>query len=450
MDAWWEEPLRALFERRDVILAGAVQAAWTEMVGDLRALGVGDVLVVATEGRGVGPVPDVPAVVVDPPPGLSMMERLHHGLATLTDPPPEVRAALDEFDPRHDAVVVGSFLNTAPALAGRPFLAHRWPSWVALEDKVVIDAFWDRAGIRRSPSAVVPVDEAPAAAAVLDRGSGTVWAADARDGLHGGATKVRWVDSEVDRAVAELGPMCDRVRVMPFVEGIPCSIHGIVLPDGIAVLRPVEMVTLRRGRELVYAGCATFWDPPAAIRDEMRAVARRAGEQLAAEVGFRGAYTVDGVATVDGFWPTELNPRFGAGLRTITRAVGEVPVLLLNDLIVAGHGIGRSAGDLEAELVTRSDQRRGGGTWMLGLQEGLPGVEGAVAVEQGRWRWAATDESPAGHVSAGERFVRNTYVPAMVCAGPPSAPLAAAFWDFVDAELGAATGGLTAPADPFT
>ena len=25
---------------------------------------------------------------------------------------------------------------------------------------------------------------------------------------------------------------CDRVRVMPFLEGVPCSIHGIVLPEG--------------------------------------------------------------------------------------------------------------------------------------------------------------------------------------------------------------------------
>ena len=94
--------------------------------------------------------------------------------------------------------------------------------------------------------------------------------------------------------------MGDRVRVMPFLEGIATSIHGIVLPDGVVALRPVEMVTLRRGHELRYSGCATFWDPPDEIREEMRDVARRVGERLRAEVDFRGAFTVDGVATADG------------------------------------------------------------------------------------------------------------------------------------------------------
>ena len=31
---------------------------------------------------------------------------------------------------------------------------------------------------------------------------------------------------------------------MPFLDGVPCSIHGVCFPDGVAALRPVEMVTL--------------------------------------------------------------------------------------------------------------------------------------------------------------------------------------------------------------
>ena len=85
--------------------------------------------------------------------------------------------------------------------------------------------------------------------------------------------------------------MGDRVRIMPFLEGIATSIHGIVLPDGVVALRPVEMVTLRRGHELRYSGCATFWDPPDEVREEMRDVARRVGERLRTEVDFRGAFT---------------------------------------------------------------------------------------------------------------------------------------------------------------
>ena len=77
--------------------------------------------------------------------------------------------------------------------------------------------------------------------------------------------------AELRRAVtAELRTSCDRVRIMPFLEGIATSVHGIVLPDGVVALRPVELVTLRRpGHRLVYSGCATFWDPPDDVREEM-------------------------------------------------------------------------------------------------------------------------------------------------------------------------------------
>jgi hypothetical protein len=44
----------------------------------------------------------------------------------------------------------------------------------------------------------------------------------------------------------------DRVRVMPFLEGIPCSIHGIVFAEHVAALQPLEMVTLRSESESGY------------------------------------------------------------------------------------------------------------------------------------------------------------------------------------------------------
>ena len=103
-----------------------------------------------------------------------------------------------------------------------------------------------------------------------------------RAGYHGGGALTRWVTDD-DRAAdvtAELAPHCASVRIMPFLDGVATSIHGIVLPDGVAVLRPVELVTLRQGHELRYSGCATFWDPPDAVRDEMRAAARAVGAVL--------------------------------------------------------------------------------------------------------------------------------------------------------------------------
>ena len=106
---------------------------------------------------------------------------------------------------------------------------------------------------------------------------------DARDGYHGGGALTRWVtdDAEAAAVTAELRRALRPVRVMPFLDGIATSIHGIVLPDGVVALRPVELVTLRQGHELCYAGCATFWDPPRRSASEMRDAARRSASSCA-------------------------------------------------------------------------------------------------------------------------------------------------------------------------
>ncbi len=445
MDDWWIEPMRRAFEGRSVVLAGAMAASWPDYIDVLRSVGVGKLLVVATEGRGAGPQPDVPTIIVQPPDGLPEMERIHLADRTLADPTPEMIDAIERFDPHREALVVGTFLATASELAGRPFVAHRRPEWVALEDKVVVDAFWDRAGVERQPSIVVPRDEAADAARAIDRGDGTVWAADARDGFHGGAHQTYWVNDDLsrDRAERNLQMVCDTVRVMPFLEGIPCSIHGIVLPDGVAVLRPVEMVTLRRGSDFVYAGCATYWDPEPAVREQMRSIARQAGGRLRRDVDFRGAFTVDGVVTADGFWPTELNPRFGAGIMTIARGTG-LPMVLVNDLIVAGHDIGRSAVELEEDVLVHGDTLRGGGTWMGSLDHDLEMIGRPVTYsERGSWSWAQAGDPIDGRVTAGAGFVRCLYDQATTPTGPSTGARAAAFWEFIDRECSVGTGGLT-------
>ncbi len=456
-DTWWANALRSVVGGRRVILAGTVAAAWTEHLPVLHDAGAADLLVVATEGAGVGPQPAAPTVVVTPPAGLPLMERIHFANRALEEPSPEVVEAVRDFDPDGTAVVIGTFLNSASHLDGRPFLAYRRPEWVALEDKVVVDAFWDRAGVARQPSVVVPLADAAQAAPSLDRGQGTVWAADARDGFHGGAEHTHWVTDEqsASQAHAALAEHCDQVRVMPFVEGVPCSIHGMVLPDGLAVLRPVEMVVLRRVLDdgspgFFYAGCATFWDPSDDIRAQMVGVARRVGEQLRAEVDFKGTFTVDGVAAPDGFWPTELNPRFGAGINTIARAGGDVPILLINEVAGSGLPLGISAIDLERELVPVADAHRGGGTWKPGLSSPVAVDDRPAVFESGVWRWAGDDDDQAaiaGTIMAGESIVRCRYVPGPTPVGPSTGERAAAFWRFAAAEFGTPTADLS-PAGP--
>jgi hypothetical protein len=365
-EAWYDEPIRQVVGGRPVLLVGGVPQIWPATVAAVRRAGATGVLVVATEGDGVGEPPDCDVVVVPRPDGLSILERIRRGAEVQRRPPQDVIDAVDRFDPHGTALAIGTFLNEYAQFSGRPFLNHRRPTWLALEDKTVIDAVWGRCGLARAPVEVVPVGSARAAAARLDRGAGTVWAADASEGWHGGAALTRWVVDEAESGAAEreLGAHARNVRVMPFLDGIPCSVHGLVLPDGVIALRPVEMVTLRRGHELFYAGCGTYWDPPDDIRDEMRAAASAVGAHLASTVAYRGPFTVDGVATVDGFRPTELNPRAGAGLTTMSRGLRDgFPLMLLLELIGGGVELGRAARAIEEELLESADAHRSGGTW---------------------------------------------------------------------------------------
>lgn len=443
---FWTAPLAERFAGRDVILVGAVPAAWHDHVRHLTAAGVRRFLVVATEGAGVGPGPDVETVVVEPDAaaGGGMMERIRRSNALIGDPPRHVVAAADRFDPDGTAIVIGTFLAEAATFAGRPLLAHRRPEWVRLEDKTLADEIWERAGVEHQPSTVVPLSDAEHASRSLDRGHGTVWAADASEGYHGGGHLTRWVRdaATLRRAQAQLGGHCDVVRVMPFVEGTPCSIHAIVLPDGDAVFRPVEMVTLRNAAGLVYAGCATFWDPPVTIREQMRSAARRVARVLRAEADFRGTFTIDGVAAPDGFWPTELNPRFGAGINTLTRAVGDIPILLLHDLAVAGLSIGADAATLEQTVITAADARRGGGTWLVDHSTIDCGTR-PVAYDGASWRWAETDVPADGTLISGPNFARCTFDPDRTPVGPSVSGRAAAFWNFAAPHIGSDTGPLT-------
>jgi hypothetical protein len=241
-------------------------------------------------------------------------------------------------------------------LTGRP------TSWVALEDKLLADDIWDEVGCSRAPSLVTPVEVQAlrAASASLDRGDGVVWAGDARDGFNGGGEFVRWVATDEDAATATafFAPRCDRVRVMPFLEGVPCSIHGVVMPGGTAVFRPVELSILRGpGRRFVYGGLGTTWDPPPHDRAEMRELARRTGEHLRSSVGYRGAFGIDGVLTADGFRPTELNSRMSGGIAALARQVDATAFNLLQFNLLAGRDPAVEARDLEAWALPAMDAR---------------------------------------------------------------------------------------------
>ena len=403
--------LRAIYGGRRWILANDVLAGATADVEALTDLGVDDLLVVAGS-RGTGPVPEgVPARVL----GLrapTMMAAIHAFDHALESPDDETVRAVVNFDPERRARVITPMFSQVAIAADRRVWGARRASWRALEDKTIIDALWRAVGVPRATSTVVPADPGHlhAAAAALDDGAGTVWVADNRRGWHGGASGLRWVrtPSDVDAAAVAMAERADAVRVMPFLEGIPCSIHGLVMPDMTLAFRPCEMVVLRRpGRQdLLYAGMGSTWSPTRADRDAMRLYARRVGDHLRAALGYRGAFSIDGVMTAVGFRPTELNPRFSAALAMLG-ASAALPLNLLHLAVVEGVAVRWRDAELERTVVAAADRSPAARVHVL--VDRAPDQE-SVALRRGPDGWRVVEDAPqvtvhGGPASAGG-FVR--------------------------------------------
>lgn len=460
MNDYWDA-LRSVFSGRKVICVGEVSASFALTVDQLYRLGASEVLV-ASFGHGTGPQPKNATIAILPSGARpkTSMESIRAEHAALSNPSPDLLAVIDAFDDDRTAVLVSHFLNCVPTLDGRPFLSYRRPEWLALEDKSVIDEFWDRIGVRRSVSKTTRVDpyHLQVASIEMANDAGVVWSGDARDGFNGGGEYVRWLrdESDLESATKYFAPRCDLVRVMPFLEGIPCSVHGIVFDNSVAVLRPVEMVVLRRTEPhekgpLLYAGCASFYDPPDEVRAEMRELARRVGSALRAEVGFHGAFTVDGVATAAGFLPTELNPRMGAGLSVILGGLSDLPIQLLLDALVGGVALDIDPVEFEAELLEAADRDRAGGTWMSIPGVTLPDAMRPAVFSSRVWRWASDAEPADATITTGPSvlgsFVRFRFSGSRTPVGPSVGERAAAAWAFVDSEFGTGIGRLTAAPD---
>lgn len=457
----YRDQIRQHVEGRPIIMAMGVVAAMTGAVKRLAELGAGPMLCLG-HAVGTGDLPDSDLaawhlVGDDPPVGSDLNEQLRHYQRALTHPPPDIQAIIERFDPDREALVLPSFPVDFEALGDRPNDTPRKPEWIALEDKLVADPLWDALGVPRAPVAVVASRrEALAAAhAELDQGAGTVWAGDARDGFHGGAARTRWVrrPSELDAAVEFFASRADQVRVMPFLEGIPCSVHAMVLDDGIAVFRPCEMMIFRRpgSIQFQYAGASTYWDPAPADRDEMRATARRVAEGLRDRYAYRGTFTIDGIMTADGFRPTELNPRFGAAIQTMTGGLAGLPLTFLDLFLRGGFPIDAKAAELEAAVLTAADANRSGGGWTIGPGLRTETTRHSVVRDADGLRFAGDDEEPHGTITIGPapEGVFSRFIPARAHTpvGASLAPLVAEAFAFCDAHLGTQLGALECARD---
>jgi hypothetical protein len=451
--------LADVFAGRRVVCAGGVLAAMHPVVGELRAVGAERMLLLPTS-VGTGPIPagdDLEVLVheLPPTPGATAQFRAEERL--FADPPPELLDAIHAFVGAEEPLVLAQPFSAVQAFGPLAVFGPRRPEWVALEDKTVGDELFDAVQVPRPPSIVAPVDGRALddACARIDQGTGTVWAGDARDGFNGGAEYVRWVRNEESRASAIefFGARCDRVRVAPFVDGVPCSIHGFVAGSGVVVLRPVELVTLRVDDErgLRYAGAATYFDPEPVDRVLMRAAALRLGLYLRERVDFRGGFTIDGICSAGGWTATECNPRGGAGLGYLGECVPELLGGLMQRVAAAGGLPTLDTNAIEDVVVGRADGRRWGGAWTPTEAEWSETITTPIVGDEHGYRRALEGEIADATISTGPGpaggFIRFEPVPERTPAGPSLAPRAVAALAFADDELGAGIGPLTPAAN---
>ena len=329
--------MRKFWTGRDaVLITGRHDGAKVKHIGELESCGAKVRAVVSKElpTDDAPPVPALWSFAAHGFPGLS--QRQFDGL--LADPPAEFAAWLAAHDPNRSWTLVGSPHTQIGEVAGRPVHGWRRPEWGLLEDKIRNEALWRDAGVPSAPHVICAPDDPSlgAHARAIDEGHGVVLALDSSRGIHGSATGLRWIRStaELDAARDWACQSAEEVRLAPFVPGIPFSMLGMVLRDGVSVFNPIEIITLldeARG-QFLYCGTATHWRPDEADVATVRAHTRAVATKLAG-AGYRGIFGMDGI--VDDahrvVW-TDLNPRHAAGLG-LRAAWPEFPIYMFQPAV---------------------------------------------------------------------------------------------------------------------
>ena len=363
---YYRNLLKPIYADRKLMHVGEIDVGVVHSARVLEDLGAAQPLLLAgNQGTSSTPLPEDVRLHLLGTGGENMVESARNLFTAVSNLSTDISTDIDDWDPDREAQwVCESLLLEMGDIAGRSKYGRRLEAWTDLENKTTIDDLWDSIGVNRSGSAVVSVSDPNLSTieARLDQGLGTVWVPDNRDGVQGGSMALRWVRNEEDyeQTLLEMRTIADQIRIMPFLEGIPISIHGIVFPSDVAVFRPVELIVLRRVHDsrFLWSGCSTGYDPLPHDREYMRTIARRTAMHLKETVNYRGPYSIDGILTREGFLPTELNPRLSGGFAALLDGIPELPFAPLCWAAMENEPLDYRPAYLEQAIVETADSTR--------------------------------------------------------------------------------------------
>lgn len=406
--AYFRRLLEPVYRDRKLLHVSEVDAAMFGTASMLAELGAANPFLLAgNKGTTKARVPNDAEVCTLELRGATIVETARRFERLLQDLPQSLVKRINHWDPNMEARSVGVTLGEFTQVAGREKYGRRKSDWTNLEDKTTIDRFWDYVGTERAQSKVVSLHRSnlEEIANDLDVGLGTVWAADNSAGVHGGSTGLRWLESSqtATELVDEMSDFAENVRVAPFLEGIPMSIHGVVLANQVAVFRPVELITLRyvERNQFLWAGCSTSYDPHELDRLEMRRIAREVGIALRDSVGYRGPFSIDGILTESGFLPTELNPRLSGGFGALTRGIPGLPLAPLCWAAMEEEPLNYRPALLEQAILESADTNRVTGGHVVTTRRFEQLVEIKLVRDGEEFREALPGENPIAWLTCG-------------------------------------------------
>lgn len=302
-------------ERLDQVLGGAQlivvcgrsddAAAWTDTFGSRRCLAL-SLDEAASKASGTLPSNE------------SGRLAFHHDALAGLDGTGWLSDAADTFDPHQRAALILPDPLDPPRAGSRRRLGQRPRKWQLCEDKAVIDVVWDRLGVPRPRSVIADgAQDLAVLGSLVDAGHGVVCAVQ-RIGAPptSGAEGIWWWQHTAPLIGADLR---HRVKVMPLLPGIPVRLHGMVFADVAVAFPPMEIVTLPRTDTGTFLCCGAVGVLPDSA--PLRALTERIGEGLSSVLGYRGAFSVDGILSGTDFQPTDLNTRLTSAMEAAPAAV---------------------------------------------------------------------------------------------------------------------------------